>query len=260
MTWKEAFPSGDFAVNMRELLQVECALRENAQREVALRQKMEKLIEKQITNEQTEHTQGMAPWGSLGAVWGWIVGFTSCSRADDIRALQAKISELNRSSWILERHWRTIRAMFLDELLSRGFELWHSHPKWYMHRTLREKCVIRGGCCARSCGCCSDRHNTPERMLAAGHCTLECLCCEEARGFQLNREQWEASLPPFSRTKDKPSHLYLDRVIAVSFVGIVFGNYDNPFDLIEDSPPSYASSLQHPKNGACWMRKGRNGQ
>ncbi|KAJ5121257.1 uncharacterized protein N7515_009218 [Penicillium bovifimosum] len=57
-----------------------------------------------------------------------------------------------------------------------------SHLRWYMHKRLVKDCASRGGCCARSCGCCLNRNIDQTRKLGVGHCTLRCGCCQRARG------------------------------------------------------------------------------
>lgn len=83
----------------------------------------------------------------------------------------------------------------------RGFELWRSNPKWYMHRILCEGCEARNGCCSRNCGCCLKRLDNPERKLGVGHCTTDCPCCTKARGFR--SEEPKKGDPLFEPSKYK---------------------------------------------------------
>jgi hypothetical protein len=43
-----------------------------------------------------------------------------------------------------------------------------------------DACAWRGGCCARGCGCCSLL--TERQLYIAGHCTAECLRCNQFHG------------------------------------------------------------------------------
>lgn len=61
----------------------------------------------------------------------------------------------------------------------------HTRQKaiWYMRKDMVEDCSGQGGCCSRSCGCCSHRQLS-EREKGRGHCTTECWCCTNWRGFE----------------------------------------------------------------------------
>ncbi|CAI7637959.1 unnamed protein product [Penicillium bialowiezense] len=65
---------------------------------------------------------------------------------------------------------------FYDEL--------RSDPAWFMNEGLYKDCSDQGGCCSRQCGCCAKRHL--EAGKGAGHCTPECWCCINDRGFDLS--------------------------------------------------------------------------
>ena len=116
---------------------------------------------------------------------------------------QAQLQALNKTYWLLEQKWWKVRTSFEEGPLIRGFDLWRSHPLWYMHRVLVEDCVRRGGCCRRSCGCCVNRkiHNT--RELGAGHCMMACGCCHQARGFELTKKEKMGFLTDFHIVDDK---------------------------------------------------------
>jgi hypothetical protein len=51
-------------------------------------------------------------------------------------------------------------------------------------------CAMRGGCCGRACGCCSQplrelyipSSNGKREVIVYGHCTRECLCCNRFHG------------------------------------------------------------------------------
>lgn len=106
-----------------------------------------------------------------------------------IRTLQ----QLNRHSWLLEREWWYLRSELTEcpSALERAFKQWRSEPRWFMHPVLVEDCVNRGDCCGRSCGCCVSRERETSSVgpLGMGHCTVECGCCCNARGFELTAEE-----------------------------------------------------------------------
>lgn len=148
---------------------------------------------------------------------------------------QRRLDALNIQYWILAQKWWHCRSLLEDGFQLRAFELWRSHPRWYMHQVLVEDCAGRQGCCARGCGCCLDRKIDPTRRLGVGHCTLECGCCRRARGFDVPEE--DRRLLKEQRREDV-SKLTKHRITRVSIWGLVGDSYDSPFDMI-DAPPSY---------------------
>jgi hypothetical protein len=208
--WRDEQSQNKKRFNIHELLQTEVKLRENAQREVALKDK--------LAIYQKPPTTG----GSLVP-------------ADLIQGLRAEVTKLNEEYWMLERKWWSIEGSLIEGPLARGMKLWRSHPKWYMHCVLREDCAETGRCCGRDCGCCSNRH-LPKRKFAAGHCTVECHCCEKARGFELSSEKKAQVEKLFDLGVDRG---YFKRIRHASLLGLIHLNLDNPFDLIEDPPPRY---------------------
>jgi hypothetical protein len=103
------------------------------------------------------------------------------------------LNELRQNAWFLERELRYFRSELLESpsALERAFKQWRSNPRWYMHPFLVEDCINRGGCCSRGCECClsSERETSSVGELGIGHCTVECGCCCDARGFELTVEQ-----------------------------------------------------------------------
>ncbi|KAJ5629990.1 hypothetical protein N7528_003647 [Penicillium herquei] len=145
------------------------------------------------------------------------------------------LADIPRNYFVLEQKWCRWRNEFTS-CLSRGFNLWRSHPQWYLHRLLREDCAMRKGCCSRDCGCCAKRISTtmPERSLGVGHCTVECGCCIRSRGFDLTDSEK-------AEVKNSES-VYAERISCVSILGLVKDNKENPLNLIDkskDQPPSY---------------------
>lgn len=140
-------------------LEVEQLLRSNAQKEVEL---------KQILGKQS------FIWNMLNTM---------------------ALERLKKRNWSLHRDWWYWSGYIVGRsgLLKRAFELWRSHPMWYMHPALVEDCIGRGGCCGRTCGCCvgPQRANSSAGQLGVGHCTLDCGCCSSNREFKLSSTQQE---------------------------------------------------------------------
>lgn len=157
---------------------------------------------------------------------------------DDAADPKKELGSLRRHYWNCERQWWECRANFPADTLSRGFNVWRSNPKWYLHRALRQDCAGRGGCCGRDCGCCLKRPVRPDRVHAIGHCTVECGCCEQARGFKLSKEEKEllnaARFPLFDKLEDQCCEGYIYRLRLVSILGLENGSTQNPFELIDE--------------------------
>lgn len=103
----------------------------------------------------------------------------------DDKQLLMYLDELNKFSKSYRLDKRQLCA--LESLLPSGpfrraYDTWRSNPKWYLHPYI---VAHNGGCCSRQCGCCQRREPTPGRQRAVGHCTIECGCRAEARGFEL---------------------------------------------------------------------------
>ena len=140
---------------------------------------------------------------------------------------QAKLQALDKRYWLLERQWWKVRNSFVEGPLIRAFDLWRSHPLWYMHRVLVEDCERRGGCCSRSCGCCVNRKINKTRQLGAGHCMVACGCCHRARGFELTEKEKMGLLTDFHIVDDYS--FYRQRINRVSIWGLSLDNHVSPF-------------------------------
>ncbi|KAJ5092834.1 hypothetical protein N7456_008695 [Penicillium angulare] len=153
---------------------------------------------------------------------------------------QDRLHDLNVKYWCLAQKWSHYRSCLVRGVEKRGFELWRSHPKWYMHRVLVEECASRQGCCSRGCGCCLNRTIDPSRKLGVGHCTVECGCCRQARGFDIPEKEKKLLKTQFREDISKlPAH----PIARVAFWGLVGDVYKSPFDMI-DVPPSYEKAVQ----------------
>lgn len=163
LRWRKRNASGEAHPDpITRLLSIEDKLRRTVQKELCVRDQIENLRNKGALEKED------------------LIG------AED---LYRKLDTLSNEYWWLEREWWLYRSNFSKGPLTKGFELWRSNPRWYMHPVLREDCAGRGGCCSRGCGCCMARANDLARPLGHGHCTVECGCCRKARGFDFTTEQ-----------------------------------------------------------------------
>lgn len=93
-----------------------------------------------------------------------------------------------------------------EKPLGRAYHKIRENPAWYLRTELVEDCIARGGCCGRECRCCENRHLTQNNKgkwkPGTGHCTLECYCCSENRGFPLVGEK---KLEANKRLRDRVS-------------------------------------------------------
>lgn len=154
--------------------------------------------------------------------------------------LKERLDDLNIRFHVLKDKGYLYKSSLHAEVLFRAFDLWRSHPRWYMHKVLVKDCADREGCCARQCGCCLNRITGQERKLGVGHCTLQCGCCQRARGFG-NPTKYLASVRTELSSQQK-----IDRrrwIVRVSIYGLIDGSEENPFDLI-DAPPSAGCRLK----------------
>lgn len=141
------------------------------------------------------------------------------------------LNYVNKTIWQLTQEWWNHRSEFGEGIVSRAFDLWRSHPAWYMHEVLVEDCARKQGCCSRGCGCCAKRQLST-RQLAAGHCALTCGCCRTARGFELTQEEENEIYAAFDFQANTN---FYDRIELASIWGLRLDNYESPFDLIKSA-------------------------
>ncbi|CAL5870669.1 uncharacterized protein PFLUO_LOCUS4909 [Penicillium psychrofluorescens] len=92
----------------------------------------------------------------------------------------------------LQKHQLYIsESMIPERPLKQNYDSLRRNPDWYMRHELIQDCKDRGGCCSRGCGCCAQRYLTSEKMNGIGHCTWDCWCCLQYRGFDLSAEEKE---------------------------------------------------------------------
>ena len=160
------------------------------------------------------------------------------NRSPDDPELHIELQVLNESYFLAERRWYGLVDQFTFGPLKRAFEFWRSHPQWYLHRALSEDCVKRGGCCGRACRCCHHRKPTSARKFGVGHCTVECACCEKARGFKLDETATKAMTQFYALSGEGENLHYFKKIQKVSIWGLVDDSEESPFALI-DVPPEY---------------------
>lgn len=186
---------------IKKLLKVERRLRETVQKEISLKKRYPERSRENSTDRSGSQTEEP----------------------------KEKLDRLQCDYWMLERNWWEWRHAFPDGPLARAFELWRSHPRWYMHHVLVTDCIAKGGCCGRACGCCLNRDIEPTRTRGAGHCTVECQCCSEARGFELSERDKELLHEMFKFSEDFPNMPYFQQISLASIFGLAAGSYDDPF-------------------------------
>lgn len=147
---------------------------------------------------------------------------------------------------------KRISAEFCKGELKRGFSLWRSNPNWYLHKTLIDDCAERGGCCDRKCGCCRNRKlELPLiRQSAVGHCTTDCPCCQETRGFVIT-DKTKKSIKNLFALNPVSNYQYFKKIMLASIYGIAMDSEENPLVLI-DMPPQYEKEDSAKKEAISW--------
>ncbi|KAJ5609654.1 hypothetical protein N7528_010221 [Penicillium herquei] len=89
--------------------------------------------------------------------------------------------------------YRNQQALYRAEAVfplsvKRDYYTLRTDEDWYMREEMVQDCAEKGGCCSRGCGCCA-RRKLSERCKGLGHCTSECWCCSEQRGFEISCEE-----------------------------------------------------------------------
>lgn len=113
--------------------------------------------------------------------------------------LELNLAKLREELWKSRARLEAISQKLTD---SRSWwALYAMVPRWRRNdagRTFkwvegRMSCADRGGCCGRTCGCCEEvlleyqrpkwRDSGKVRIKVHSHCTAECACCIQFRGF-----------------------------------------------------------------------------
>lgn len=169
----------------------------------------------------------------------------------DKSAAEERLQTLNSKYQVLAQRWWLYRSNLELKAQVRGFELWRSHPQWYMHSELVKDCAGRQGCCARGCGCCLNRKVDASRSLGVGHCTLECGCCAKARNSEFSHSQ-KAYLKKLYKLDGGNENYRAIWIGRVSIWGLTGNSWANPFDMIKatptiKTPPTYEQSEANEK-------------
>lgn len=175
-----------------------------------------------------------------------------------------KLEMIRRHAWLLGcewRYWRT-RSLGSPSVAERGFKHWRSKPRWYMHSVLVEDCVNRGGCCSRDTGCCvsHEREISSTGELGIGHCTVECDCCSNARGFDLTvaaKNVFNAEFGFLHITDDEEESSecsYQYPLCCASVWGLVKSDSivsQEPFVYLSAPPPLFAFQINKSMERIC---------
>ncbi|KAJ5967690.1 hypothetical protein N7501_003938 [Penicillium viridicatum] len=140
---------------------------------------------------------------------------------DGSEEMKTWLNYVNKTIWQLTREWWNHRSEFGEGVVSRAFDLWRSHPAWYMHEVLVEDCGagLGGVDAVRSAS-----------YLEAGNCALTCGCCRTARGFELTKEEENEIYAALDFPADNN---FYDRIELASIWGLRLDSYESPFDLIK---------------------------
>lgn len=182
---------------MSSILEHDLKLRRTTQREECLLKKVQELLAKETIPLPVE--------------------------TERLRELHRRLGVLKKHYWAHRHNWLVLRDRLKGPTL-RGFIECRSNPRWYLSDTLRRHCAECGGCCGRECQCCENRsaYANSERKLGLGHCTFECGCCSEARGFDFTskeKKKLDAGYIRPGRHLDCPLCI---RTVSVSFWGFEY--------------------------------------
>lgn len=99
------------------------------------------------------------------------------TESSQLDAYRNELEQLSRKYWECFR-WRCrLEANVAYGDFGRAFNQHRKNPDWYLNELLRQDCIMRGGCCERSCGCCETVRGNRQGLRARGHCTSACGCC-----------------------------------------------------------------------------------
>ncbi|KAJ5489477.1 hypothetical protein N7539_004367 [Penicillium diatomitis] len=132
------------------------------------------------------------------------------SKEKDVMSLEKRVVHAAK-----DIHWLSCRLdemeMRLPTLVKLNLISIRNDPMWYMKESLVKDCADRGGCCGRNCGCCELRaRHTYETGI--GHCTVECSCCFEFRGFAPSSQEAVQTIRDMDMSLKHPDAAYLVRL------------------------------------------------
>lgn len=87
--------------------------------------------------------------------------------------------------WVMRQHRANVLTRHPAEYLILDFYIYRQKAE----RFKRMLCMVRGGCCARDCGCCEEyrKPSTGQGIIGRAtkaHCTERCGCCIRHRRFE----------------------------------------------------------------------------
>lgn len=125
---------------------------------------------------------------------------------------EEELQNINREYIIHYRnHWK-LRVEAPRGPLKWAFDVTNKRSMWASLPWLKEDCAGRGGCCARSCGCCAKPRDTNRHLYNQGHCTTACACCIHAHAIDDQNALDDIKDFPFDATS-LPWSGYTRRVI-----------------------------------------------
>ena len=117
--------------------------------------------------------------------------------SDSLQDCEDMIEEIKTIIPILESAKEHTETSLPQGPLKRSYGKIRKNAAWYLRKELVKDCVKRGGCCARSCGCCKRRARAGKNAKGIGHCTAFCVCCEASREAEVTTDE------KGTRVKDK---------------------------------------------------------
>lgn len=108
-----------------------------------------------------------------------------CFDEDDSKGSEEYVVTVQSVDLRLKQRCRVTSSCFLQSIYERSTSR-SEKIDLVVCDELVQDCISRGGCCGRQCKCCDIRHlpvTTGQWRPGTGHCTVECKCCEEYRGF-----------------------------------------------------------------------------
>lgn len=134
----------------------------------------------------------------------------------NIWRLKEEVETLGRSVLLQQHTLYKMEGELPAGPLKQTYDSLRRNPRWYCRPELVEDCIARGGCSSRGCGCCESRHfRTSHRGV--GHCTIECGCCSDYRGFEATPEMRKEIADGFQEMLYSPNPAFLLRMTEAYF-------------------------------------------
>lgn len=107
------------------------------------------------------------------------------AHANELRGWETELKQLNRDYWMHRDKLTEIeKSKPRGNMVEDYYRIQHRRPHvlWRLERIF---CQLRGGCCARDCGCCERTWRTirdPHGLPGYLHCSRGCGCCQRNGG------------------------------------------------------------------------------